>query len=63
MKYDALVKSGIEIVERIPIPEGLVPQDASVELEAKKAAGYYAPAGARPKRKLAETTGRPLERY
>ncbi|MBW0004646.1 MAG: GTP cyclohydrolase II [Hyphomicrobiales bacterium] len=63
MKYDALVKSGIEIVERIPIPEGLVPQDASVELEAKKAAGYYAPSGARPKRKLAETTGRPLERY
>jgi GTP cyclohydrolase II len=63
MKYDALVTSGIEIVERVPIPEGLVPQDASVEIEAKKAAGYYAPAGVRPKKKLAETTGRPLERY
>jgi len=43
MKYDAIAASGIEIGERVPIPEGLVPPDAQVEIEAKKAAGYYAP--------------------
>ena len=30
---------GIEIGERVPIPDDLVPPDASVEMEAKKAAG------------------------
>jgi GTP cyclohydrolase II len=63
MKYDALVKSGIEIGERVPIPDELVPKDASVEIEAKKAAGYYAPGGAPSKRKLAHVTGRTLERF
>ena len=29
--------------ERVPIPDDLVPEDARVEIEAKKAAGYYAP--------------------
>jgi GTP cyclohydrolase II len=43
MKYEPLVRSGIEVVERIPIPDGLVPADARVEIDAKKAAGYYAP--------------------
>ena len=32
---------GIEIVERVEIPDDLVPSDARVEIEAKKAAGYY----------------------
>ncbi len=41
MKYDALVAGGIEIVERVPIPDDLVPPDAGVEMEAKKAAGYF----------------------
>jgi len=41
MKYDALVGSGIEIGERVPLPAELVPKDASVEIEAKKAAGYF----------------------
>jgi len=40
MKYDAIVKSGIEIVERVPIPKELVPADAHVEIDAKVAAGY-----------------------
>ncbi|CAK4070441.1 unnamed protein product [Aphanomyces euteiches] len=40
MKYDAIVKSGIEIVERVPIPKELVPQDAQVEISAKVYAGY-----------------------
>ena len=43
MKYDAVVQSGIDIADRIPIPDELVPDDARVEIEAKKAAGYYAP--------------------
>jgi len=42
MKHDAIVGSGIEIRERVPIPDSLVPDDAKVEIEAKKAAGYYA---------------------
>ena len=41
MKYDALVGSGIEVGERVPLPAELVPKDASVEIEAKKAAGYF----------------------
>ena len=41
MKYDALAAGGIEIGERVPIPDDLVPPDASVEMEAKKAAGYF----------------------
>ncbi|MEM9156324.1 MAG: GTP cyclohydrolase II [Cyanobacteria bacterium P01_F01_bin.33] len=40
-KYDAIVQSGIEVVERIPLPEGLIPADARVEIDAKKASGYY----------------------
>ncbi len=42
MKYRAITQSGIEVVKRVPIPEDLIPADARVEIEAKKAAGYYA---------------------
>jgi GTP cyclohydrolase II len=41
IKYDALVKQGITIKERVPIPAGLIPADAAVEMNAKKAAGYF----------------------
>jgi GTP cyclohydrolase II len=41
MKFLPIVGSGIEVVERVPIPEGLIPADASVEMDAKKAAGYF----------------------
>lgn len=43
MKHDALTSQGIEIGERIPIPDELIPEDAKVEMEAKKAAGYFVP--------------------
>ena len=43
MKYDSLVSQNVEIVERIPIPDLLVPADAQVEIAAKKAAGYFTP--------------------
>ena len=41
MKHDALARQGLEIGERIPIPDELIPEDASVEMDAKKAAGYF----------------------
>jgi len=42
MKFDALIRQGIEVVERVALPDDLIPEDAKVEMEAKKAAGYYA---------------------
>ncbi|CAM2010269.1 GTP cyclohydrolase II [Acanthopleuribacter pedis] len=41
MKYNAIVNSGISVGERISIPDDLIPEDARVEIEAKKAAGYF----------------------
>ncbi len=41
VKHEAITRQGIEIAERIPIPKELIPDDASVEMEAKKAAGYF----------------------
>jgi len=35
------VAQGIEVVERVPIPDELIPADAQVEMDAKKAAGYF----------------------
>ena len=40
-KYDAITRQGIAIVERVPIPAELIPATAHVEIDAKKAAGYY----------------------
>ena len=48
MKRDALVTQGIAIGEQVAIPEGLIPADARVEMDAKKAAGYYAPEPSQP---------------
>jgi GTP cyclohydrolase II len=63
MKYDAMVGSGIEIGERVPIPPELIPPDASVEMEAKKAAGYYAPDGKPGDNALKSTVGRDLDTF
>jgi GTP cyclohydrolase II len=41
MKYDAITQSGIEIGERVNIPDALIPADARVEMDAKVAAGYF----------------------
>ncbi|MDQ0512596.1 GTP cyclohydrolase II [Ancylobacter amanitiformis] len=41
MKFNALDRAGIRILERVPIPDDLIPQDARVEMEAKVSAGYY----------------------
>jgi GTP cyclohydrolase II len=63
MKHDALVESGIEIGERVPIPADLIPPDASVEMEAKKAAGYFTPGAAPSKDDLKKTVGRKIEEF
>ena len=41
MKHDSLARQGIEIRTRVAIPKDLVPTDASVEIDAKRAAGYF----------------------
>jgi GTP cyclohydrolase II len=48
MKHDALTTQGITVVEQVPIPDELIPADARVEMDAKKAAGYFAPAALEP---------------
>jgi GTP cyclohydrolase II len=63
MKYDALVAGGIEIGERVPIPDWLVPEDASVEMEAKKAAGYFTPTKPPSKKDLKKVVGRDLKEF
>jgi GTP cyclohydrolase II len=62
MKHDALTGQGVDIVERVPIPDELVPADAHVEIEAKKAAGYYAAEAPKP-RDLTDTVGRDLNKF
>lgn len=61
MKHDAITKSGIEIIERVAIPDELVPADAKVEMEAKKAAGYYTPGKVLEKEDLTKVKGRDLD--
>ncbi|MET0497636.1 MAG: GTP cyclohydrolase II [Steroidobacteraceae bacterium] len=61
LKHDALIGAGIEIGERVPIPAGLVPQDANVELEAKKAAGYFTTEEALPQK--TDVVGRDIKDY
>lgn len=63
MKYDALVQGGIEIGERVPIPDWLVPPDASVEMEAKKAAGYFTPETPPSAQDLKKVVGRDLDKF
>ncbi len=41
MKHGALIKAGITVGKRTTIPADRIPHDASVEMEAKKAAGYF----------------------
>jgi GTP cyclohydrolase II len=62
VKYDAMVRQGIEIVERVPIPADRIPDDARVEIDAKKAAGYYSPDPPTAE-ELAAAKGRALSEY
>ncbi|HYF41690.1 MAG TPA: GTP cyclohydrolase II, partial [Ramlibacter sp.] len=61
MKFDAITGSGIEIGERINIPDELIPADALVEMQAKMAAGYFTPGKAPDAEQLKQVKGRALE--
>ena len=60
-KYDAITGSGIEVGERVPIPDELIPADAKVEMEAKIAAGYFTEGAVPSQEDLARVQGRSLE--
>jgi GTP cyclohydrolase II len=60
MKYDAIAGSGIEIGERVNIPDALIPADAKVEMDAKKAAGYFTPGPVPDAEELKKAKGRGL---
>ena len=44
LKRDALEAGGVKIVRQVVLPDSLVPACADVEIEAKKASGYYSEA-------------------
>jgi len=60
MKHGALTAAGIEVVERVSIPDELIPADAHVEMDAKVAAGYFSPVAAPASAALAVAKGRSL---
>ncbi|MDO8419814.1 MAG: GTP cyclohydrolase II [Rubrivivax sp.] len=60
-KYDAITGSGIEVGERVKIPDALIPADARVEMEAKIAAGYFTDGSVLDAEGLALVQGRSLE--
>jgi len=61
MKYKAIIDSGIQITNRIPLPEDRIPPEAYVEINAKKAAGYYTEGPVPDAIALATPLGRGLE--
>ncbi len=61
MKYNAIVGSGIEVVNRVSIPDDLIPKDAQVEMEAKKAAGYFTAGEIKQGSELEKVKGRDIE--
>jgi GTP cyclohydrolase II len=60
LKYDAIVGSAIEVGERVKLPDELIPADARVEMDAKKAAGYYSDGEVSDAQQAAMTKGRDL---
>ena len=58
MKHDAVTASGISIGTRVKIPRELIPKDASVEMDAKVAAGYYTDSTLPAATELAQPKGR-----
>ena len=60
MKHDALTAQGIAVVDQVAIPDELIPADARVEMDAKRAAGYYVPS-APPPAELDIAKGRALD--
>ncbi len=63
LKYNAIINSGIQVVDRLPIPENWIPAGTQVEIVAKKAAGYYTPDPVPNATILAEAIGRDARRF
>ena len=63
MKFDAMAEAGIAIGERVELPDELIPADARVEMDAKKAAGYFTEAADPAAVDLSNTQGRGLDKY
>ncbi len=61
MKYDAIIAGGIKVINRISIPDHLIPNDAQVEMEAKKAAGYFNTEKPKTTEDLKKVKGRNIE--
>ena len=59
-KFDAITGSGIEVDERVKIPDALIPADARVEMDAKVAAGYFTDGKVPDAAQLTQTKGRDL---
>ena len=57
-KFDAITGSGIEVGERVKIPDELIPADARVEMDAKIAAGYFTDGQVPDAQQLTQTTAR-----
>jgi GTP cyclohydrolase II len=61
MKHDAVTRAGIQILERVAIPDDLIPEDARVEMDAKMAAGYFTEGAVPDGNELAKPKGRDYE--
>jgi hypothetical protein len=63
MKHDAIVNTGIEIIERIPIPDEMIPSDSRVEIDAKIQSGYFTTGKQLTGEELAQVKGRGWEKW
>ncbi|KAG2219982.1 hypothetical protein INT45_001881 [Circinella minor] len=61
MKHDAIVGAGIPIIERVPIPDEMIPEDSRVEIDAKIASGYFTTGEVMDEKQLQEVKGRDWE--
>lgn len=61
MKHDAIVEQGIPILERVPIPDELIPEDSRVEIDAKIHAGYFTTGKIMTMEELSNVQGRAWE--
>ena len=58
--YNSHVINLVFVVNRISIPDDLIPADANVEMEAKKAAGYFTEETIKSDKDLKTVQGRKL---
>jgi GTP cyclohydrolase II len=60
VKFNAITHSGIAVGQRVALPEDRIPEDARVEMTAKKAAGYYSDSPTPSTAELTKPLGRTL---